>query len=152
VQAHAHAHRAELAPVVILQRTLRGKRRAERIVRVDERGAQPVADHVKHAPVVLLDHALQQFLMSTYRTLSRVGVLLNELRGPLDVGEQERDRSSREVGDSRRSHDGNDALKSTQPPSGRLGSYTEIGTALIALCARFADSCRQLGFARIRDA
>ena len=91
VQAHAHAHGADFAPAFSMQRALRVQRRVERVAGVLERRAETIADDVEHAAVMRADRAFQQRVMARQRVLHRVGVLLEEPRRALDVGEEEGD-------------------------------------------------------------
>ena len=82
-----HANRAERAPVLGMERTLRGERRLERFTFVLERRTEAVAEHVEHVATVRADCALHQRMMPRKRP-SCLRVLLEQPRRSLDVGEK----------------------------------------------------------------
>ena len=73
------------------QRPLRRQRCGQRVAGGLEHRADAVADNLEHAAAVRADGVGQQRVMPLERRLHRVGVLLEEPRRALDVGEQEGD-------------------------------------------------------------
>ena len=89
VQPHAHAHRADLAPVSLVQRALRVE--APRLAASPgfsntEQKRRPTTWNTwpRCASIALL----QQRVMARQRLLHRIGMLLDQPRRALDVGEQ----------------------------------------------------------------
>ena len=90
VQAHAHAHGADLAPAFSVQRSLRVECRTHGIGGVFEYRAERVADDLEHVSSVCVDRAFEQRVMTRLRPFHRIGMLLDEARRALDVCEKKR--------------------------------------------------------------
>src|SRR6202158_2489066 len=88
VQAHAHAHRADLAPALAVDRALRVEGRACGVAGTFEHRAERIADDLKHMAPVRVYRALEQRVMARLRLLHRIGMLLDQSRRALDVGEK----------------------------------------------------------------
>ena len=91
VQSHPHAHRADVAPALLVQRALRVQRGSERVAGILERRAEAVALNLEHVTTMRADRVLQQRVVARQRVLHRLRMLLEEPRRPFDVREQERD-------------------------------------------------------------
>ncbi len=100
VERHAHTHLPTGGPRFLRERALNVERRGHRIRRPREGANHAVA-------FTLLDRAhasvqrhggFEQLVVTGYRVRRLVGTRLPELRRALDVGEQERHRSGRELG------------------------------------------------------
>jgi hypothetical protein len=62
----------------------------------DESGAEGIADSLEDVAAVCFDSFLQKGIMAGKGSLHRVGVSFPQLGAPLDVGEEESNRSSRQ--------------------------------------------------------
>ena len=88
VQAHAHTHRADLAPALAVERALRVEGRACGVAGIFEHRAEGITDDLEHVAAMRVDGALEQRVMARLRLLHRIGMLLDQLRRALDVGEK----------------------------------------------------------------
>src|ERR1700737_5556648 len=88
VQAHAHAHRADLAPALAVDRALRVQGRACGVAGIFEHRAERIADDLEHVAAVRVYRALEQRVMARLRLLHRIGMLLDQSRRALDVGKK----------------------------------------------------------------
>ena len=64
MQAHPHAHGADIAPAFLVQRALRAQRGSQRIAGLFERRAESVAQDLEHVAPVSAYRALQQRVMA----------------------------------------------------------------------------------------
>ena len=94
VQPHAHAYGPDVAPALLVQRVLRGKRRAQRVAGILERRAKAVTQDLEHVAASRADRVLQQCVVAPERRLHRFGMLLHEACRPLDVREEKGDNAA----------------------------------------------------------
>ena len=83
------------SPRLRVEAALRLDRRRDRVVRGRERGMEPVARRLHDQAVALLDGIAEDLVVAGERVADRVGVLLPQPSGALEIGEQERHRASR---------------------------------------------------------
>ena len=97
VDAHSDAQTTGHGPRLGVQRALGGERGVERVPRGGEDGVEPVAGRLHDSPVVLLDRVAQDRVVAFQRRAHRVRMLLPQPRGALEIGEEERHRSRRQL-------------------------------------------------------
>ena len=97
VQAHAHDQWSRRSPRRIGESGLCSLGSRERVVRGREPRVEAVTRGLHHVPVVGDDRRVDDLVVQSQRGLHRVGMLLPQACGSLDVGEQERDRSRRQL-------------------------------------------------------
>ena len=95
MDSHPHRDTNRLRPHLARQRTLRGDRRFERILRPRERGIEPVARRSEHIPAALGDRGSHDHVMTRQCHSHLLGEVLPQPRRRLDVGQQERHRPRR---------------------------------------------------------
>ena len=100
VQPHAHADPRVVGPRMPLERELRLDRGTEGRGCGREDGEERVALRADDQAVVRLDRRPHDVVMLLEQRRVRVAEVLDEPRAPLDVGEQERDGSRRQVAES----------------------------------------------------
>src|SRR2546430_5433537 len=88
MQAHAHPHRADLAPALAVERALRVQGRACGVAGIFEHRAERIAHDLEHVATVRVYRALEQRVMACLRFLHRIGMLLDQSRRALDVGKK----------------------------------------------------------------
>src|SRR5580692_750453 len=93
VQAHPHPDRPVGRPCLGAERVLGGEHGLQRLLRCGEGGAERVADGLEHVAAGLVDGRAEQLVVPAQRLGHLLRLGLPEPGGPLDVGEQQRDRS-----------------------------------------------------------
>ena len=95
VEAHPDSQRTRLPPRLSLQGALARDRGVDGIVGGWKHGRHAVTGALHDVAAVRFDRFAQKGIMACQCLAHRLGVLLPEARGTLQVGEQERDRAGR---------------------------------------------------------
>ena len=96
VQTHAHTQRSRRAPRLGLQRQLPGHCRVDGVRRGGKGGVHAVAGGLDDVAVVFEHRALQDLVVPGERVLHRLGMVLPQTSRPLEIREEEGDRSLRQ--------------------------------------------------------
>jgi hypothetical protein len=97
VQSHSHPQRDAVGPRLRGQRPLRGYGRCDRIAGPRERDEEGVALRVDLVALELLERRSEQASVRRQDVAVALAELPQQPRRPLDIGEEERDRSGRAV-------------------------------------------------------
>ena len=97
VDAHADTQRPGAVPPLARDRELRVARGSNRVGGIGERGVRAVAGHLHDMAVVGSDRLAEDLVVPGESVLHRLGVLLPQPCGPLEVREEKRDRAGRHL-------------------------------------------------------
>jgi len=97
MQRNAHRDATDRSPFLHRQGAVRVKRGGDAIRGGGEGGIHGVTHRLEDCPCVTLDNVLEQFMVTGQGDAHRGAVPLQQLRAALDVAEQERDRSGRQL-------------------------------------------------------